>query len=100
MSTPTAPNLQDAAAPKTPPKKTTPTGVTQPGHDIVVTSAFSLIGVALLALLANAGPKVGKIVIILMVGFAIGWAMLNSGWMQKVLGKPTGIDPIYKRFTG
>jgi hypothetical protein len=60
----------------------------------------NLIGVALLALLANAGPKVGKIVIILMVGFAIGWAMLNSGWMQKVLGKPTGIDPIYKRFTG
>jgi len=80
----------------TPTKKTT----NQPGHDIVVTSAFSLIGVALLALLANAGPKIGKVVIILMVGFAIGWALINSGWMEKILGPPTGISPIYKRFTG
>lgn len=79
---------------------TTKKATQQPGHDIVVTTAFSLIGVALLALVANAGPKVGKIVIILMVGFAIGWAMLNSGWLQGYLGKPTGIDPIYKKFTG
>jgi hypothetical protein len=61
----------------------------QPGHDIVVTTAFSLIGVALLALLASAGPRIGKIVVILMAGFAIGWAMLNYGWLEKLLGQPS-----------
>jgi hypothetical protein len=80
-------NLQDSA-----PKLTTvpkSKAKQQPGHDIVVTTAFSLIGVALLSLLANAGRNVGKVVIIAMAGFAIGWAIVNSGWLEAYLGKPT-----------
>jgi hypothetical protein len=52
------------------------------GHDIVVTTAFELIGVALMALLAGAGPNIGKIAVIVMVGFLLGWLLLNSGTLQ------------------
>jgi hypothetical protein len=71
-----------------------------PGYDIVVTTAFELIGIGLLALLAGVSNQVGKIVVILMVGFLIAWGLSNTGTLQKYLGKPTGIDPIYKKFTG
>jgi hypothetical protein len=100
MTTPTqTPDLRDAT-PQPKPKRTEPTSVFQPGHDIVVTTAFSLIGVALLSLLANSGRNTGKIVIIVMVGFAIGWAIVNSGWLQGYLGKPKPIDPVFKKYTG
>jgi hypothetical protein len=51
----------------------------QPGYDVVVTTAFELIGVGLLTLLAGASDDMGTIVIILMVGFLLGWLLLNSG---------------------
>lgn len=53
------------------------------GSDIVVTTAFELIGVALLALLAGANDQVGNIVVILMVGFLLGWLLLNSATLGK-----------------
>jgi len=63
------------------------------GNDIVVTTAFELIGVALLALLASANEQLGKIVIILMVGFALIWAMANTGFLERWLGKPAPLAP-------
>jgi uncharacterized membrane protein len=59
-----------------------------PGHDIVVTTAFELIGVSLLALLAGTSKQMGTIVIIVMVGFLLGWLLFNSGtlegWLKKL----------------
>jgi hypothetical protein len=58
----------------------------QPGSDIVVTTTVELIGVGLLALLAEIKP-LGNIVVIVMVGFVIGWLLINTpklqGWLKK-----------------
>jgi hypothetical protein len=58
----------------------------QPGYDVVVTTAFELIGVGLMALLAGASDQMGTIIVILMVGFLIGWLLLNTGTLTKWVG--------------
>lgn len=58
----------------------------QPGNDIVVTTAVELIGLSLLTLLAGTNDQMGSIVVIVMVGFAIAWALANTGILQKYLG--------------
>ena len=55
----------------------------QPGYDVVVTTAFELIGVGLMTLLAGASDNMGSIVVIVMVGFLIGWLILNTGTLAK-----------------
>jgi hypothetical protein len=55
----------------------------QPGYDIVVTSAFELIGVGLLSLIAGISDQMGTIVVIVMAGFVIGWLIINSGTLEK-----------------
>jgi hypothetical protein len=55
----------------------------QPGYDIVVTTAFELIGVGLLTLLAGASDNMGTIVVIVMAGFLIGWLLLNTGTLAR-----------------
>lgn len=59
----------------------------QPGYDIVVTSTVELIGVGLLTLLAGSSPQMGKIAVIVMVGFLLGWLLINTtklqGWLKK-----------------
>ena len=54
----------------------------QPGSDIVVTTAFELIGVGLMALLAGINDQAGTVVVIVMVGFLIGWLLVNSSTLQ------------------
>jgi hypothetical protein len=54
----------------------------QPGYEIVVTTAFELIGVGLMALLAGISDQVGSVVVLLMVGFLVGWMLLNSSQLQ------------------
>jgi len=60
----------------------------QPGNDIVVTSAFELIGIAALTLLAGVNPQLGSIMVIIMVGFLLGWLLIHSselqGWLKRV----------------
>ena len=58
----------------------------QPGADVVVTTAFELIGVGLLALLAGASDQMGTIIVVIMVGFLVGWLLLNSGTLAKWVG--------------
>lgn len=55
----------------------------QPGYDVVVTTAFELIGVGLMTLLAGANDQMGTIVVIVMVGFLIGWLLINTGTLSK-----------------
>lgn len=59
------------------------TNTKQPGYDIVVTSAFELIGVGLLTLIAGSSSQMGTIVVIVMAGFVIGWLIINSGTLGK-----------------
>lgn len=60
----------------------------QPGNDIVVTTAFELIGVSLLALLAGTSDQMGSVVVLVMVGFLLGWLLVNSttlaGWLKNL----------------
>lgn len=76
----------------------------QEGSDIVVTTAFELIGVGLLALLAGTSDKMGTVVVIVMAGFMIGWGLINSGTLTKLLGNPvttkgSSISSIFNPFT-
>jgi len=60
----------------------------QPGNDIVVTATVELLGVGLLALLAGVNRPLGNIVVIIMVGFLLGWLLIHTsqlqGWLKKV----------------
>lgn len=58
----------------------------QPGYDVVVTTAVELIGVGLMALLAGVSDQMGTVVVIVMVGFLIGWLLLNTGTLSKWIG--------------
>ena len=49
-----------------------------PGHDIVVKTSLELIGVALLAILADTGKAVGKVIVVFMVSIALIWFMTNG----------------------
>jgi hypothetical protein len=68
------------------------------GSDIITTTAFELIGVGLMALLASTNDQMGTIVVIVMIGFALAWALSHTGFMEKYLGKPEPIDPVFNQF--
>lgn len=59
----------------------------QPGNDVVVTTTVELIGVGLLTLLAGVSKQLGSVVVIVMVGFLVGWLLINTtelqGWLKK-----------------
>jgi hypothetical protein len=60
----------------------------QTGNDVVVTATVELLGVGLLTLLAGVNRQLGTIVVIIMVGFLLGWLLIHSqqlqGWLSKV----------------
>lgn len=59
----------------------------QPGNDIIVTLTVELLGVGLLTILAGANKQLGGVIVIIMVGFLLGWLLINSqqlqGWIAK-----------------
>jgi hypothetical protein len=59
----------------------------QAGNDIIVTLTVELLGVGLLTLLAGANKQLGSVIVVIMVGFLLGWLLINSqqlqGWMAK-----------------
>jgi uncharacterized membrane protein len=59
----------------------------QTGNDVVVTTAVELIGVSLLALLAGANNNLGSVIVIIMVGFLIGWLLINTSKLQSLVAK-------------
>jgi uncharacterized membrane protein len=59
----------------------------QTGNDVVVTTAVELIGVALLSLLAGANNNLGSVIVLIMAGFLIGWLLMNTAKLQKIVGK-------------
>lgn len=50
----------------------------QPGRSLVTTTAVELVGVALLAILAGMSDDMGKLMLILMWGFVLGWFLLHT----------------------
>lgn len=86
------PNIRTGPGGTTIPKVTLPLqGGKQPakksaGSDIVTTTAFELIAVGLMALLAGVSDDVGKVVVVVMTGFLIGWLIINAptlaGWIK------------------
>lgn len=60
----------------------------QEGSDIIATTAFELIGVGLMALLAGANDQLGSVIVVVMAGFLIIWLLSNTAFLQKYLGKP------------
>jgi hypothetical protein len=60
----------------------------QPGHDVVTTTFIDLVAVALFAILAGMSDDMGKVMLILMWGFFLGWCLLHTsqlGTMVKSL---------------
>jgi hypothetical protein len=60
----------------------------QPGHSLVTTTFVQLTGVALFAILAGMSDDMGKIMLILMWGFVLGWCLLHTselGTMVKAI---------------
>jgi hypothetical protein len=59
----------------------------QPGHSIIVELTVELIGVGLVTLLAGSNPQMGKVCVIVMSGFLLGWLLANTttlqGWLKK-----------------
>jgi hypothetical protein len=68
----------------------------QPGADIVVTTAFELIGVGLLALLAGTNDNLGRVIIVIMAGWIVLWALSHTG----VLSKRFGTSPAFSKLIG
>lgn len=59
----------------------------QPGNDIIVTLTVELLGVGLLTILAGANKQLGGVIVIVMVGFLLGWLLINSQQLQGWIGK-------------
>lgn len=60
----------------------------QPGRDIVTTTFVELLAVAVFAILAGMSDDIGKLMLILMWGFVLGWMLLHTqqlGTMVKAL---------------
>lgn len=65
----------------------------QPGYDIVVTTAFELVGVGLLALLAGTNDNLGRVIIVIMAGWIVLWLLSHTG----TLTKRFGTDPAFSK---
>jgi hypothetical protein len=50
---------------------------TEAGHSVVTTTFVSLAGVAVFAIMAGMSDNMGKLMLILMWGFVLGWFLLN-----------------------
>ena len=59
----------------------------QSGHDIVLTTAVELVGVALMGILAGINDDLGKVLVIVMWGFVLGWFILNSAQLKSMVSK-------------
>lgn len=57
----------------------------QTGRDIVVTTFVELLAVALFAILAGMSDDMGKVMLILMWGFMLGWMLLHTKQLETMV---------------
>lgn len=71
-------------------EKTTPTGPVTAGatgHSIVVETVIELIGISLMAIIADTSKAAGKLMVLLMLGFAVMWFLVNVRYFASIIGK-------------
>lgn len=51
----------------------------------MTTTAVELIGVSLLAILAGISDDMGKVIVVLMWGFLLGWLLLNTAQLGNMV---------------
>jgi hypothetical protein len=56
-------------------------------HATVVTLTIEIIGVGLMAVLAETSPKMGKLMVTIMGGFMLMWFMVNASYFASIIGK-------------
>jgi hypothetical protein len=59
----------------------------QTTHSTIVSVAVELIGITAIVLVAGISDNAGKAMVVLMVAFALGWALYHSGLLQSLAGK-------------
>lgn len=57
------------------------------GHDIVTKLAVEMIGVAAFALLAGISPQMGSVMVTIMAGIMLAWALIHLQQLQNLVGK-------------
>lgn len=58
-----------------------------PQHDALISLFVQLLGVGAFALIAGTSDEMGKIVVILMAGFMVVWAISHADLLKKLVGK-------------
>lgn len=57
----------------------------QPGRDVVTVTLVSLLAVALFTVLAGMSDDMGKLMVVLMSGFLLGWMFLHATELQNMV---------------
>lgn len=57
----------------------------QPGWDITDTTLVSLLGVALFTVIAGFDDDLGKVMVVIMWGIVLGWALLHTSQLQTMV---------------
>lgn len=58
-----------------------------PQHDALISLLVQFLGVGAFALIAGTSDEMGRIVVILMAGFMIVWALSHTDLLQRLVGK-------------
>lgn len=67
--------------------KVTKTAARGSGHATIVTLSIEIIGVGLMAALAESGPKMGRAMVALMGGFVLMWFIVNASFFSSIVSK-------------
>jgi hypothetical protein len=58
----------------------------QPGNDVVITTAIELLGVGVFTILAGISDDMGQVMVVIMWGIVLGWFLLHTSEFAKMVG--------------
>lgn len=61
------------------------TSKSQPGNSLFVTTAVELLGVGVFTLLAGISDDMGALVVVIMWGIVLGWALLHTSELSNMV---------------
>lgn len=61
--------------------------VRQTGNELIITTAVELLGVGAFTLLAGISDDMGSVMVVIMWGIVLGWALLHTSDLQNMVGK-------------
>lgn len=80
-----------------PPKKKAGPPTPQSSHNAYVTIIFELIGISLLAVLADMNEELGKLLMVMMIGWLLFFLIIHATWLsQHVPGASTTVPGLTK----